>query len=407
MSDQPAKRPLDGVRVLDLSRVLAGPYAGLMLADLGAEVIKIENPAHGDDSRTFTIPSHNGHAVYFLTVNRNKKSVALDLKAPDGKAAFLKLVANSDVVIENFRTGVMERLGLDYETLKAIRPDIVFCSISGYGRDGPNVEVPGYDPVAQAESGLMAMTGDPNGPPTRAGISLVDMITGLYASNAISAALRQKELTGEGRFIELSLFETGINMLVNFGHQYLMTGNEPTRAGNGNQVAQPAGVFEASDGPFMVTIGNDAQYARLCRDVVGRPDLVDDPRFVDNNNRVANTVAIRDIFGEIFREKTRAEWVTQLRAGGVPCGSVATVAEALDSDLVTARGAVQPVTHTEMGSYPAIMTPARLHDTESVSLAGAALLGEHTREVLREVAGMGDTDIAALIEAGFARASKG
>ena len=212
MSDQPAKRPLDGIRVLDLSRVLAGPYAGLLLADMGAEVIKVENPKHGDDSRTFTIPSHQGHAVYYLSVNRNKKSVALDLKAPEGKAAFLKLVAKSDVVVENFRTGVMERLGLDYETLKAIRPDIVVCSISGYGRDGPNVDVPGYDPVAQAESGLMAMTGDPNGPPTRVGISLVDMITGLYASNAISAALRHKEQTGEGRFIELSLFETGINL---------------------------------------------------------------------------------------------------------------------------------------------------------------------------------------------------
>ena len=210
------------------------------LADMGAEVIKIENPANDDNSRTFTIPSHSGHAVYFLTVNRNKKSVALDLKAPEGKAAFLTLVANSDVVIENYRVGVMERLGLDYETLKSVRPGIIVASISGYGRDGPNVNVPGYDPVAQAETGLMAMTGDPNAPPTRAGISLVDMMTGLYASNATSAALRHKELTGEGRFIELSLFETGLNMLVNFEHQYLMTGNEPTRAGNGNQVAQPA-----------------------------------------------------------------------------------------------------------------------------------------------------------------------
>ncbi|MGI9475151.1 MAG: CaiB/BaiF CoA transferase family protein [Hyphomicrobiaceae bacterium] len=403
MSDHIVKRPLDGIRVLDLSRVLAGPYAGLMLADLGAEVIKVENPAHGDDSRTFTVPSHNDHAVYFLTVNRNKKSVALDLKAPQGKAAFLKLVANSDVVLENFRTGVMERLGLGYDTLKSVRPDIIVCAISGYGRDGPNVDVPGYDPVAQAESGLMAMTGDPQGPPTRAGISLVDMITGLYASNAISAALRQKQITGEGRFIELSLFETGINMLVNFGHQYLMTGNEPTRAGNGNQVAQPAGVFEASDGPFMVTIGNDVQYARLCNDVVGRPDLVDDPRFVDNKSRVANTVAIREVFGEIFLHKTRAEWVTVLRAGGVPCGVVATVAEALDSELVTARGSVQPVTHSEMGSYPAIMTPARLHDTEAVSLAGAPLLGEHTRDVLRDVAGLDEAEVEALVAARVAR----
>ncbi len=404
MTEQLAKRPLDGVRVLDLSRVLAGPYAGLMLADMGAEVIKIENPAHGDDSRTFTIPSHNDHAVYFLTVNRNKKSVALDLKAPEGKAAFLKLVANSDVVIENYRVGVMERLGLDYETLKSVRPDIIVASISGYGRDGPNVNVPGYDPVAQAETGLMAMTGDPNGAPTRAGISLVDMMTGLYASNAVSAALRHKELTGESRFIELSLFETGLNMLVNFGHQYLMTGNEPTRAGNGNQVAQPAGVFEASDGPFMITIGNDAQFTRLCNDVVRRPELSTDPRFTTNNDRVAHTSDIREIFGEIFRHKTRAEWVTLLRAGGVPCGSVATVAEALDSDVTKALCTIQPVTHSEMGSYPALMTPARLHDTEAVDLTGGALLGEHTRDVLRDIAGMSEDEVTAMVAAGVARA---
>lgn len=403
MTDQLAKRPLDGVRVLDLSRVLAGPYAALMLADLGAEVIKVENPAHGDDARTFTIPSHNGHAVYFLTVNRNKKSVALDLKAPIGKAAFLKLVANSDVVIENYRVGVMERLGLDYDTLKSVRPGIIVASISGYGRDGPNVNVPGYDPVLQAESGLMAMTGDPNGPPTRIGISLVDMVTGLYASNAVAAALRHKEQTGEGRFIELSLFETGLNMLVNFGSQYLLTGVQPTRAGNGNQVAQPAGVFEAADGPFMVTIGNDMQYARLCNDVVDRPELVDDPRFLTNNDRVANTAAIRETFGEIFRQKSRAEWVKLLRAGGVPCGQVATVAEALDSDLTKTLGTIQPVTHSEMGSYPAVMTPIRLHDTEAVNLAGGALLGEHTREVLRDLAGLSEREISAMLEAGIAR----
>lgn len=399
-----ASRPLEGIRVLDLSRVLAGPYAGLMLADMGAEVIKIENPEHGDDSRTFTRPSHNGHAVYFLTVNRNKKSVALDLKAPAGREAFLKLVAKADVVIENFRTGVMERLNIDYDTLKTIRPGLIFCSISGYGRDGPNVNVPGYDPVAQAESGLMAMTGAADGEPTRIGISLVDMCSGLYASNAISAALRHKERTGEGRFIEVSLFETGLNMLVNFGEQYLTTGIEPSRVGNTNQIAQPAGVFEALDGPFMVTIGNDAQYLRLCIDV-GRPELATDPRFATNDARVTNTADIREIFGAIFKDLPRADWIARLREAGVPCGAVATVAEALDSELTAARGTVQPVTHTGMGSYRAVMTPPRFHDTKPVSLEGAALLGEHTRQVLRDVAGMPEAEITALINAGTARAS--
>jgi crotonobetainyl-CoA:carnitine CoA-transferase CaiB-like acyl-CoA transferase len=404
MTTEPAKRPLDGVRVLDLSRVLAGPYAGLMLADMGADVIKIENPANGDDSRSFSIPSHNGHAVYFLTVNRGKKSVALDLKAPEGKAAFLALVANSDVVIENFRTGVMERLNLDYETLKAVRPDLIFCSISGYGRNGPNKTVPGYDPVAQAESGLMAMTGTPDGEPTRIGISLVDMVCGLYASNAISAALHQKALTNEGRFIEVSLFETGVNMLVNFASAHLLTGQDPTRSGNTNQVAQPGGVYSAADGPFMLTIGTDGQFANLCNKVVNRPDLSTDPRFATNDDRVANTDAIREIFGEIFKHSPRDEWIARLRANAVPCGAVATVAEAFASDVVKARGVVQPVTHTEMNSYPAVMTPARLHNTEPVNLAGAPLLGEHTREVLHAVGRMSHDAIDELIKTGAAKA---
>jgi crotonobetainyl-CoA:carnitine CoA-transferase CaiB-like acyl-CoA transferase len=404
MSTQPAKRPLDGIRVLDLSRVLAGPYAGLMLADMGADVFKIENPARGDDSRSFSIPSHQGHAVYFLTVNRGKKSIALDLKSPKGKAAFLALVANCDVVIENFRTGVMERLGLDYETLKAVRPDLIFCSISGYGRDGPNKTVPGYDPVAQAESGLMAMTGTPDGDPTRIGISLVDMVCGLYASNAICAALRHKGLTNEGRFIEISLFESGLNMLINFASANLLTGEDPTRSGNTNQIAQPSGVFYAGDGPFMLTVGNDGQFANLCEKVVNRPELSADPRFATNDDRVANTGALHEIFGEIFKQGPRDEWITRLRAGAVPCGAVATVAEALASDVVKARGVVQPVTHTEMSSYPAVMTPPRFHDTEPVNLTGAPLLGEHTREVLRDVGKMSDDAIDELVNSGAAKA---
>jgi crotonobetainyl-CoA:carnitine CoA-transferase CaiB-like acyl-CoA transferase len=229
------------------------------------------------------------------------------------------------------------------------------------------------------------------------------MMTGLYASNAVTAALRAREATGEGRFIEISLFETGLNMLVNFSHQYLMTGIEPTRAGNGSQVAQPAGVFDASDGPFMVTIGNDVQYARLCDDVMGHPELITDPRFVDNERRVANKAEIREILAGIFKQKSRAEWIERLRAGGVPCGVVATVAEALESDLVKARGVVQPVTHSEMGSYRAVMTPARMHATEAVNMAGAPLLGEHTREVLRDVGGLGEAEVAGLIDAGVAR----
>lgn len=399
-----SRRPLDGVTVLDLSRVLAGPYAGMMLADLGADVIKVENPAHGDDTRTYTVPSHHGHSVYFLTVNRNKKSVALDLKSPEGKAAFLALVAHSDVVIENFRTGVMERLGLSFKSLRQIKPDIIVCSISGYGRDGPNVEVPGYDPVAQGETGLMAMTGERDGEPMRIGISLIDMVTGLYASNAITAALRQKERTGEGRFIELALYETGLNMLVNFGGNYLMTGIEPTRNGNTNQIAQPAGVFEAEDGPFTLTIGNNVQYRKLCEGI-DRVDLVDDPRFVTNDLRVANVNEIRATLEPIFLTRPRKNWVDELRSAGVPCGIVATVSEALESDLVKSRGTVQSVTHSEMGSYRAVMTPARFHDTDPPSLKGAPVLGEHTRDVLQDIGGFDVATVERLIQCGAARAA--
>jgi crotonobetainyl-CoA:carnitine CoA-transferase CaiB-like acyl-CoA transferase len=257
--------PLAGVTVLDLSRVLAGPYCSLLLADMGAEVIKIEKPDGGDDSRQFSLPNVDGHSVYFLTMNRNKKSVALDLKQPEARDAFLKMVAGADIVLENFRTGVMERLGLGYDTLRVLKPSLVYCAISGYGRDGPNVDVPGYDPVAQAESGLMSMTGEPDGAAMRTGPSIVDMVCGMFAAQAITAALRSAERTGEGRFVEASLHETGLNMLLNFAGSYLMTGVPPTRAGNTNQVAQPAGVYEAEDGPIMVTAGTNDQFSSVPR----------------------------------------------------------------------------------------------------------------------------------------------
>ena len=389
--------PLAGVRVLDLTRVLAGPYCGLMLADMGADVIKIENPDGGDESRRLLVPSFHGISTYFLTVNRNKRSVALDLKEPAAKAAFLKLVANSDVVLENFRTGVMERLGLGWETLKAVRPSLIYCAISGYGRSGPNVEVPGYDPVAQAESGLMSMIGDPAGPPMRVGPSVVDLVTGLYAAQAVSAALRHAALTGEGRLIEATLHETAMNMLANFAGSCLLTGANPTRTGNANQVAQPADVYMGSDGPFVLAAVTDAQFGKLCADVIERPDLATDSRFERNAQRLQNISGLGAILGEIFRQRPRAFWIDRLRAAGVPAGVVATVAEALGSDLVAARGSVREVAHPTAGSYRALRTPARLHDTAEVPAKGAPLLGEDSRDILREVGGLSETEIEAVL----------
>ena len=400
-----AALPLAGVRVLDLSRVLAGPYCSLVMADMGAEIIKVESITTGDDSRTFSVPNVEGHSVYFMHVNRNKRSVAIDLKAPAGKDAFCKLVAKSDIVLENFRTGVMERLDLGYDKLKQIKPDLVYCAISGYGRSGPNVHVPGYDPVAQAESGFMSMNGEPDGEAQRTGPSIVDMVCGLFAAQSVTAALRHAERTGEGRFIEASLYETGMNMLINFAGSYLVTGQEATRAGNTNQVAQPAGVYQASDGPFMLSVITDAQFGKLCRDVIERTDLLEDARFTSNPLRVENMVALKQELGSVFATRSRDDWVTSLRAADVPVGAVASLSEALTSDVTTERELVQQVSHSGIGSYPALMGPVRLHDSEPTPLNGAPLLGEHTREVLRDVAGLEVAQINALEEAGVIRQS--
>jgi crotonobetainyl-CoA:carnitine CoA-transferase CaiB-like acyl-CoA transferase len=397
-----AALPLAGVRVLDLSRVLAGPYCTMTLADMGADVIKIENPDGGDDSRTFS-PFHGGHSVYFLTFNRNKRSVALDLKSKAGRDAFITLVSKADVVVENFRTGVVERLGLGYETLKAMQPRLVYCAISGYGRDGPNSDVPGYDPIAQAESGLMSLIGEADQPPVRTGPSVVDMVTGLMAAQAIASSLRHAALTGQGRLIEASLFETGVAMLLNFAGTHLMTGENPTRSGNTNQVAQPAALFEASDGPFVLAVTNDRHFRRLCAEIIRRPELAEDPRYKTNAARVKNGAELRALLDDIFRTGTRSEWVAKLRDAGVATGAVASVAEAIGSDLAAARGIVRQMEHSTLGHYPALRGVARLHDSDEVPKRGAALLGEHTREVLSEVGGLSDADIGALLAAGVAK----
>ena len=395
--------PLAGVTVLDLSRVLAGPYCALMLADMGADVIKVENPDGGDDSRSFTEPSFNGVSSYFLTINRNKRSVTLDLKAPEGRDAFLRLVENADVVVENFRTGVMERLGLGYEVLRERRPSLIYCAISGYGRSGPNVTVPGYDPVAQAESGLMSMIGEPECQPMRVGPSVVDLVTGLYAAQAISASLRHAALTGEGRMIETSLLETGMNMLANFAGVHLINGLNPTRSGNANQVSQPINVYEAADGHFMVTAASQAQWEKLCRDVVDRPEWVSDPRFLKVPDRLANIDALTALLNEAFKARPRQEWVDRLRAAGVPAGVVATIEEAFSTEATKARDVVREVRHRDVGTYLVQRSPARLHETEAVPATGAPALGEHTREVLSTMGELTESEIDALIAAGIAK----
>lgn len=396
----PANRTaLDGVRVLDFTRVLAGPYCTMMLSDLGAEIIKIEHPAGGDETRRFLPPQVAGESTYFLHVNRNKKSVVLDLSTAQGKEVVLALAEQVDVVVENFRPGVMARPGLDYDSLRAVNPRLVYGSISGYGTEGPLATRAGLDPVIQGECGLMALTGEPDGEYMRIGVSLVDTMTGVLASQTILAALLARGHSGVGQRVEVSLFDTGVNMLVNFGAAYLMAGVEPARPGNGNLVAQPAGVYQASDGALIVTCANDAAYVRLCHDVLDAPELLDDP-FVDIPARLIHTQALTEALNQRLGTRPRSTWLARLRAAGIPGGEVRSVAEALTSEEFLARNLTATVEHPTGGSLTVMRPSMRMAGTPCREPSPAPLLGQHTEEVLAEVGGFDAPALARLRVAG-------
>ncbi|MBT6276285.1 MAG: CoA transferase [Chromatiales bacterium] len=387
MSEPHATRApaLKGVRIIDFTRVLAGPYCTVMLSDLGAEVIKVENPAGGDESRQFKPPALAGESTYFMALNRNKKSVVLDLSTPAGKAAATRLADDADVVVENFRPGVMQRLGLDYATLSEHNPGLIYCAISGYGSSGPLATRPGLDPVIQAECGLMAMTGEPDGRPMRIGVSLVDATTGHFACQAILAALYERQTSGAGQRLEVSLFDTGVNMLVNFAASYLMAGVTPGRPGNGNLVSQPAGVYQAADGPFVLTCVGDNAFRRLCVEVLERPELVEDPRFIDNPSRLAHAVTLTHELDQQLHTLTRETWLARLRAASIPCGEVRTVKEALESAEFQAANLATTVDHPIAGQIRVLRSPLRMSATPLVDPCPAPTFGEHTDEVLTEL----------------------
>ena len=395
---------LDGIRVLDFTRVLAGPYCTMSLGDLGAEIIKVENPAGGDETRRFLPPDIDGESTYFLHVNRNKKSVVIDLSQPAGKEVALELAHGADVLVENFRPGVMQRLGLDYDTVRAGNKGIIYCSVSGYGTEGPFSTRAGLDPVIQGECGLMALTGEPDGEPMRIGVSLVDAMTGVFASQTILGALVARGRSGEGQRVEVSLFDTGVNMLVNFGAAYLMAGVEPERPGNGNLVAQPSGVYHASDGRLVVTCANQAAFERLCVDVLDAPELLADPRFGDNPGRLAHTDALSAAINERLGAEPRARWLERLRAAGIPGGEVRTVSEALTSEEFASRGLLTEVTHPTLGALTQLRSPMRLAGTPVREPESAPTFGQHTREVLQSVLGYDEARLAALDAAGVIQA---
>lgn len=396
--------PLAGVRIIDLTRVLAGPFCTMMLSDLGAEVIKVENPAFGDETRHFKTPGREGESPYFMAINRNKKSLAIDFTKPEGAAALKALAAKSDVVLEAMRTGTMDRYGLGYDDLKDEFPSLIYCSISGYGRTGPLKDRGGYDPVAQAEVGLMALTGEADGPPMRVGVSLFDVMAGQYAAQAILAALVARGRTGKGQSIDVPIYDSSLSVMHPYLGRYLVEGIDELRVGNSSLVAQPLGAYEASDGPFLLTIAGDALYVKFCNNALDRPDLAEDPRFTRNAARVTNRLALKDELEAIFASGTVEYWLERLLAAGIPAGAIRSTGEALDSYETKSRGLITEAPHTSEGTVPVVRSPLHFSGTPVREPMGAPLLGQHSEEVLRETLGYSAAEVAALISSGVLRA---
>ena len=370
--------PLEGVRVLDLSRVLAGPYATMMLADLGADVLKIEHPERGDDTRQWGPPFAGGESAYFLSVNRNKRSAGVDLKDPEGLEKVKKLATNADVVIENMRRGAMEKLGLGYEALKELNPGIVYCSITGFG-PGPDEDRPGYDFLIQARGGIMGITGFPDGEPTKVGVAIADMVCGLQAAMAVLAALHRRSATGEGARIEVPLFESQLSWLANRAQEYLVSGEDVGRLGNAHPSIVPYQTFDASDKKLALAVGNDAQFKNLCQ-AVGRPELAGDERFAENPDRVANREELVTILEEEFRKKTADEWVEEIREAGVPCGPVNPLADVFSDDHVLGSGMLRDVKHPAAGTLEMLASPILVDGKRLPIRRPPPTLGQHTEE---------------------------
>jgi crotonobetainyl-CoA:carnitine CoA-transferase CaiB-like acyl-CoA transferase len=394
-----APTALDGLLVIDFTRVVAGPACTQTLADFGAEVIKIENPDGGDDTRHYEHADLAGESAAFVSLNRNKRSITLDLSKPEACAVARELMARADVVVENFSAGVMKKYGLDYASVAPANPRLVYCSISAYGRQGPFASRPGFDPITQAESGFMSLNGFPDGPPVRTGPPAVDMLTGMSACNAILLALLARDRLGRGQHVEVALFDIALAMTQFYGMAYLMSGVNPTRQGNSPNGSPSVGVYHASDAPFYIACANDRLYRRLVIDVLGRPDLASG-EFGDRRSRTANKDKLRAILTGIFVQETREDWVAQLKAASIPVGYLRTVEEAFNSREARERHRLSQIPHPTAGTVPNIESPLNLELTPVIDPVAAPLLGQHTRQVLREKLGYDDARIAALTEVG-------
>jgi len=388
--------PLDDIKVVDLSRVLAGPYCTQTLADLGAEVWKIENPDDGDDTRGWKPPeAPGGESTYYLSANRNKQSIALDLKHPDGQKIVRDLIARADILVENMRAGTLDRFGLGWEAARAINPRLIYCAISGYGRDGPAADRAGYDAVIQGESGLMSITGEADGGPLKHGMAICDLVTGMNSTQAILAALIARSRTGEGQYLDMALLDGAVALLCNIGTGYLNAGGRPRRFGNFHPTVVPYGTFETGLGRFVLACGNDSQF-RLLAQVVGRPDLAEDERYRRNAGRVHNRDTLVPLLQDIFNTRSAAEWLKALWEKGIPAGVIHDVPEVFSSPEVTGRKLVHRVPHPTAGEVSLIRSPLRLSATPVGVPTAPPLLGQHTDEILKNVLGRTSDEIHTL-----------
>ncbi len=401
--------PLTHVKVLDLSRVLAGPWAGQVLADLGATVIKVERPGVGDDTRVWGPPflkAENGEqtreACYFLAANRGKQSVTIDISTAEGQDLVRKLAAQADIVLENYKVGTLARYGLAYEDLKAINPAIIYCSVTGFGQDGPLAELPAYDFMIQAMGGLMSVTGErdgqPGGGPQKVGMPIMDLMTGMWAAVGVLAALARRNETGEGEFIDLAMLDVMVATIANQGMNYLVSGKTPQRMGNKHPNIQPQDVFQCTDGQMVLAVGNDGQFVSFCQ-AMNRPDLASDSRFITNSARVVNLEALMEILVDEIGKRSRAECINALRAHGVPCGPINTIPEILAEPQIIHREMLRYLPHPTAGKVPQIVSPLRLKQNPLAFNDAPPLLGADTQAVLQEI-GVTPEQYAALLARG-------
>ncbi|MBJ7311801.1 CaiB/BaiF CoA transferase family protein [Rugamonas sp. CCM 8940] len=399
-------KALGHIRVLDLSRVLAGPWCSQNLADLGADVIKIERPGSGDDTRAWGPPyARDGagvdtsEAAYYLAANRGKRSVTVDIARAEGQALLRELVRHCDVVLENYKVGQLKRYGLDYDSLKAIKPDLVYCSVTGFGQDGPYAHRAGYDFLIQGMGGLMSVTGErddlPGGGPQKVGVALTDLMTGMYATIAVMAALTHRDRSGSGQYIDMALLDVQVAMLANVGSNYLNSGKPPKRWGNAHPNIVPYQTFACNDGYIIVATGNDGQYQKFV-ETGGRPELANDPRFATNPLRVQHRDTLVPLLAAMVSTQSRAYWIAELEAVGVPCGPINDVGEVYQDPQVQARGLVVELPHPTAGTVKLVRSPMKLSATPALAELAPPLLGQHTEEVLGQLLGHSAADIAAL-----------